>query len=167
MKNKRKFSLITPVAILFFAILGCNMSTANLSSLTTSKDKAGKEVSSTFKSGETIYGTATISNNPDKVKVNLYLVVEDAKGLTKGETIKGSEVSVDLDGDGTANYSVPVTEALPPGDYKLIADMINEEGEKKDSKTTEVKIKKSVGSEKTVTDEPESDDEATDDSESQ
>jgi hypothetical protein len=108
--------------------------------LKTSKDKDGKTEASSFQNGDTLHGKAIVANNPGKVKVKLYLVADDVKGLTKGETLKGSEVSVDLNGDGTAAYTVPVTEGFLPGSYKLNADMINDAGEKKDSKTANVTI---------------------------
>jgi hypothetical protein len=140
MRHLKKFVTVSLFALTLFIIQGCNVSTANLSNLTTSKDKDGKETSTTFKAGETLYGKAVVSNNPGKVKVNLYLVAEDVSELTKGETLKGSEVSVDLDGDGAASYTVPVSEGFLPGTYKLHADMVNEAGEKKDSKTATVTI---------------------------
>lgn len=141
MKNLNKFSLFTPAAILILAVIGCNMSTANMSSLTTSKDKEGKTAATTFSNGDTIFAAAAVSNNPGKVKVKTSLIAEDAEGLNKGETLNGSDVTLELDGDGVSNYSLPVTESVPPGKYKLTADMINEEGEKKDSKTVEITVK--------------------------
>ena len=134
MKNFKTFSIVSIFALVVFAALGCNVSTANLSSLKTSKDKAGTEEATSFKAGDTIYGKALVANNPGKVKVNLHLA--DAKG----ETLKGSEVSVDIDGDGSANYSLPTSEEMPAGSYKLTADMINDSGEKKDSKTASFTI---------------------------
>lgn len=126
--------------VLAFAALACNFSSANLSSLKTSKDKEGKQEASSFKGGDTLYAQAVVSNNPGKVKVKFYLVADDVKGLTKGETLKGSDVSVDLDGDVPAVYNVPVTAGFLPGTYTLNADMINEAGEKKDSKTAKITV---------------------------
>ncbi len=147
MKNLRKFSLLSPLAILIFMVVACNMSTANLSSLTSSKDKEGKEPSSTFKSGDTLFANAAVANNPGKVKVNFSLVTaEDVEGFAKGEILKGSEVSLDIDGDAVAYYSVPVSEGFPAGKYKLNADMVNDTGEKKGSKTVDVTIEKSADS---------------------
>jgi len=140
MRNLRTFSVASLLALFVFAAIGCNVSTANLSSLKTSKDKDGKTESAGFKSGETLYAKAAVSNNPGKVKVKLYLVADNVKGMTAGDTLKGSEVTVDVDGDGWASYSVPVSEAFAAGTYKLNADMINDAGEKKDSKTAAVTI---------------------------
>lgn len=136
------------------------MSTANMSSLTTSKDKEGNTPSTTFKLGDTIYATSTISNNSGKVKVNTYLVAVDAEGLAKDEVLKGSEVTVELSSDGTSNYSLPVTEAFPVGKYKLTADMVNEAGEKKDSRSTDITVENSAGAK---SDDAESDTDKSDD----
>jgi hypothetical protein len=132
MKNLRAISIA--MTFLVFTALACNFSSANLSSLKTSKDKDGNSESSSFKVGDTIYGKAIVSNNPGKVKVKLYLTDD------KGQTLKGSEVSLDIDGDGSANYSLPTAEEMPTGTYKLNADMLNESGEKKDSKSTTITV---------------------------
>lgn len=140
MKNSGVFSLVTVLGMLIFVSLACSMSTANLSSLKTSKDKDGKSETASFAPGDTLYGKAAVANNPGKVKVKLYLTAENVKELKQGETLKGSEVTLDIDGDGSANYSVPVSEGFPAGTYKLNADMMNDSGEKKDSKSVNVTI---------------------------
>jgi uncharacterized protein YfaS (alpha-2-macroglobulin family) len=134
MNKFRTFSMASILALVVFAALGCNVSTANLSSLKVSKDKEATSETSSFKGGDTIYGKAMVSNNPGKVKVKLYL------SDPKGATMPGSEVTLDIDGDGSANYSLPTTEAMPAGSYKLTADMINDAGEKKDSKSATFNI---------------------------
>ena len=132
MKNLKTGALVLAIAV--FMALGCSMSTANLSSLKVGKDKAVTSEAASFKPGDTIYGVATVANNPGKVKVNLYLVD------SKGTTLPGSEVPLTIDGDGTANYSLPLPESFAPGSYKLNADMMNESGEKKDSKSAAITI---------------------------
>jgi hypothetical protein len=157
MKNLHIASSLTPFIVLMFAILGCNMSTANISEVKTSKDKAGTQTSSTFKTGETIFAKTTVSNNPGKVKVKTYLTGEDVKGLTNGEPIKGSEVTVELDGDGVSEYELPVPQTAPSGKYKLITEMSNEAGEKKDSKTAEITIEQSETAPPTEDPQPDAD----------
>ena len=134
MKRSNTASLFIVFAICVFVALGCNASTANLSSLKTSTDAAGASETKTFKPGDTINGIAAVSNNPGTVKVNFTMLD------SKGTVLKGSEVSVELKGDGTAKFSAPVSEALPAGIYKLNADMINESGEKKDNKSADITI---------------------------
>jgi hypothetical protein len=134
MKKQSIFNSVAVTAIALFLLLACNASTANMSSLKTSTDKEGKSETTKFKVGDTMYGAATISNNPGKVKVKLYLADP------KGETISGTEVSVDLDGDGVAKYNLTLPEGIASGTYKLNADMLNDAGEKKDSKSADVTI---------------------------
>ncbi len=144
MKNLKLTSVVSLFMLCILLMQGCSLSTANMSSLETSKDKDGKQKSSTFKSGETLYAQANIANNPGKVKVKYYLVADDVKGLTKGETLKGSDVSVDMDGDGVATFNITVAPGFPGGTYTLNADMINENGEKKDSKTAKITVEASA-----------------------
>lgn len=132
MKNLQTFSIA--LCVLVFIALGCSASTANMSSFKVGKDKAVSSESASFKPGDTIYGIATISNNPGKVKVNLY-VADSA-----GKTLPGSEVSLNIDGDNTANYSLPLPDSFEPGSYKVNADMLNENGEKKDSKSVGITV---------------------------
>lgn len=132
MKNLKIFSVLTVFALALFVLQGCNVSTANMSSLKTAKDKDGKQETSSFKGGDTLYAKATISNNPGKVKVKFSLLDP------KGQAMSGADVSVDIDGDGIATYTLPTPATLPAGSYKLTADMINEAGEKKDSKTADL-----------------------------
>jgi hypothetical protein len=143
MKNTGTSLIISLIALIFVAA-ACNMSTANLSGLTTSTDKDGKTASSSFKTGDTINGRAPVANNPGKVKVKFTLTADDVKGMTKGEAVKNSEVSVDIDKDGTAIYAMPVTSAMTGGKYKLTADMMNEAGEKKDSKSADITVTQSA-----------------------
>lgn len=136
-KNLTGFALVA--IILFTAAFACNVSTANLASLKTSKEKDGAETT-TFKAGDTIYGNAAVANNGGKVSVKLYLTVEDAPGMKKGETIPNSEAKVDLDGDGVAKYNYPTFASTKGGKFNLVAEMYNDSGEKKDSKTVAITV---------------------------
>ena len=140
MKKSGTLNAVIAFTILTLVTLGCNFSTVNMSSLKTFKDEAGKTETTNFKAGETIYGKAQIANNPGKVTVKMSLTAEDIKGMTKGETINGSEVTVSLDGDGYAAYTLPIPNAAPAGAYKFNADVINDSGETKDSKSATLTI---------------------------
>jgi len=120
--------------------MACSFSTANLSSFKTSKDADGKQEATTFKAGETIYANAIVSNSPGKVSVKISLTADDAPGMKKGETVKGSEVKIDLPGSGTAKYSLPIPANLASGKFTVVADMLNENGEKKDGKSVAISI---------------------------
>lgn len=140
MRRFRFFSVAVMAAFLLLMAQACNVSTANMSSLKTAKDKDGKTESTSFTTGDTFNALAQISNNPGKVKVKFTLTAEDVKEVKKGEVVKGSEVTVELNGDGVAKYEAPVQAGFPGGSYKLTADMLNENGEKKDSKSVNVTI---------------------------
>ena len=129
MKKKFIFSLSATVLVAMFMLSGCNVSTANMSGLKTATDKEGKSETSKFKPGDTFYGIAAISNNPGTVKVKTYWTDP------KGSVIKSTESTTEVQGDGKATFSIPINEAMPPGEYKITAEMINEAGESKDSKT--------------------------------
>lgn len=61
----------------------CNVTTANLASLKTGKEKGANQESTTFKAGETLYASAAVANNPGGVKVVYSLKNE------KGDKIPG------------------------------------------------------------------------------
>jgi len=133
-------TLAIAAVVLFTAAWACNMSTANISSFKTSKDREGKQESTSFKGGETIYGRAAISNNMGKVKIKLKITVDDVKGMDKGDMVKGSDVTIDMDGDGTGIYSLAVPVGVKSGKYILTADMVNEAGETKDTKSVNLNV---------------------------
>ena len=137
MKNLLGLGIVA--IVLFTAAFACNMSTANLSSLKTSKEKDGAETTA-YKAGDTIYANAAVSNNGGKVSVKLYLTVEDAPGMKKGDVIPNSEAKLDLDGDGVAKYNFPTFATSKGGKFNVVAEMYNEGGEKKDSKTVAITV---------------------------
>jgi hypothetical protein len=147
MTSSRRLDKVKNLKGLFFVAIilitggwACNMSTANLSSLKTSKDKEGAQETTTYAAGETIFATAAVSNNPGKVTVKIYMIADEAPGMKKGDTVPNSEVKVDIDGDGRAKYNFPTFPTTQGGKFTLVADMLNETGEKKDSKSVSVTI---------------------------
>ena len=140
---KNTFTLFIALAALAFVALACNFSTANMSSFKTSKDKDGKQEASSFKGGDTLYANAVISNAGGKTTTRFYLVADDSPVAKKGETVKGSEVKVDLPSAGTAQYSLPIPDGVS-GKFTLNAEMLDEKGEKKDSKSAPVSIEASA-----------------------
>ena len=141
---KNKFQLAISISALFAFGIACNMSTANLSSLKVGKDQNVSTEASTFKSGEKVYGVAVVSNAPSETTVKFQLTADAVEGMTKGEQIKGSNVDVKVpDGGGTATFSMTVPSNMPGGRYTLTADMHNDAGEKKDSKSASITIESS------------------------
>jgi hypothetical protein len=60
--------------------------------------------------------------------------------MKKGEVVPNSEAKVDLNGDGVAKYNYPTVATTKGGKFNLSAEMYNEEGEKKDSKTVTITV---------------------------
>ena len=131
---KNKITILLATAAIAIAATACSFSTANMSSLKTFKDKDGKQEATSFKGGETIYANAEIANSMDKVTVKFNLMND------KGTAEPGASVSVDLPSSGTAKYSLAVPTGYKSGKYTLTADMINDKGEKKDSKSAAITI---------------------------
>ena len=128
---KIKLSIITA---LFVFAAACSFSTANMSSFETSKDKDGKTKSTTFKAGETIYANAVIANAPGKTTTKIYINDD------KGKLLPGSDVKVELASSGTAAYNLPIPASFAGGKFTLVADMLDDKGEKKDSKNVAITI---------------------------
>ena len=129
--------LAVSLGVLVFAALACNFSasTANISDLKVSKDKAATQPTSSFAATDTIYAVATISNAPGAVKVTGRLVIEDVEGETAGP-IPGLEKTLDMPGSGTATFNfTPPQSGFPAGKYKVEVLMLNEQGEQKDQKS--------------------------------
>jgi len=133
-------SLLIVAAVLFTAAFACNMSTANLSSLKTGKDPDAKNASTKFAAGDTIYAVAEVSNNPGKVKVKMYIQVENMKDVKPGTVIENSVVNLDIDGDAVAKYHYETVSDTAGGTFQIIAEMYNENGEKKDSKAETITV---------------------------
>lgn len=134
------FGAIAAIFALTFIALACSASTANMSSLKVSKDEGGKQESTAFKPGETIHASATISNAPGKTTTKFRLKADEVPGMTKGDVIPGSEISVELQGSGTTTYQLTIPASVKGGKFILEADMMNEAGEKKDGKTSQITV---------------------------
>jgi len=144
--KKGFYGLLFPAVIIMTAAWACSTSTANLTGVNTGKDKDVTQATSTFKAGDTIYANAAVANNPGKVTVKMYITVDDAPGMTKGSTISNSEVTMPVDGDGTVKYNYPTIATTKGGKFNIVAEMMNENGEKKDSKSASITVEPGSGS---------------------
>ena len=93
--RKSNLNLAICSVLLLVVILACSMSTANLSSLKVSKDKAGSSETGTFGPNDTVYVVGTVSNAPGKVKVKGLLAFDEVAGQQPGP-IPGLEKILDL-----------------------------------------------------------------------
>lgn len=139
MKNTR-VNFVIALAFILTAVLACNVSTANLSSLKVGKDKAVSNETTDFAPSDIVYAVATVSNAPGKVKVRGRLIVEDVPGQQSGP-IPGMEKTVDLEGSGTATFTFsPPSSGWPTGKYKIETIMLNEKDEQKDQKAVTISV---------------------------
>ena len=133
--RKSNLNLAICSVLLLVVVLACSMSTANLSSLKISKDKAGSSETSAFGPHDTIYVVGTVSNAPGKVKVKGLLAFDDVAGQQPGP-IPGLDKTLDLEGSGTATYTfTPPPDGWPKGKYKVEATLMDDSGAQKDQKT--------------------------------
>lgn len=128
---KTKLSII--LSLVTFAA-ACSFSTASMSSFKTSKDKDGKTEATTFKGGETLYANAIISGSMSKTTTKIYLQDD------KNKLVPGTEVKIDLPSSGTAQYNLPLPASVPGGKYTVFAEMLDDKGEKKDTKSVAITI---------------------------
>lgn len=138
MKSKYIFVISAAFAAIF--AIACSFSTASLSDLTVSKDKDGKQAASTFKAGDTIYARATVSGSMSKHTVKYKVIADDVAGMKKGDTVKGSETAIVLESSGVAILTLPVPANIVGGKYTIVADMVDEKGEAKGSKSANITI---------------------------
>ena len=134
MKNKISFALVITILAAFAMACNFSASTASISSFKSAKDKEGKQETSTYKVGETIYANAEVAYAIEKVTVKFNLTDE------KGAVQPGSDVKVDLPSSGTARYSLAIPAGFKSGKYTINAEMLNDKGEKKDNKTVSITI---------------------------
>lgn len=128
------------LSLLVIAVLACSATTANISALKVAKDESASKETSSFEANDTIYGVATISNAPGKVKVKGRLAIEDVEGQKPGP-IPGLEKTLDLGGSGTATYTfTPPPSGWPKGKYKLEVILMNDAGEQSDTKSASFSV---------------------------
>jgi hypothetical protein len=130
-----RLNSVLALSLLVIAVLACSATTANISALKVAKDESASKETSSFEASDTIYGVATISNAPGKVKVKGRLAIEDVEGQKPGP-IPGLEKTLDLGGSGTATYTfTPPPSGWPKGKYKLEVILMNDAGEQSDTKS--------------------------------
>ncbi len=147
-KNKNLFSFLIALTALMIVVIGCDMGPSRIDSLKTSKDKDGKESSTTFKNDEPITAIAKLTSFSGKAKVKGYMTAEeDMDGLKKGQTIEGTEKTIEINDDEVAQFTFSLGENFPAGKYKITAELLAEEGKVQNSQSVEITIQKSAGSE--------------------
>ncbi|HEY0375952.1 MAG TPA: hypothetical protein VGC87_03255 [Pyrinomonadaceae bacterium] len=131
---RRSTLLGLTLSLLFVA--GCKVSctTANISSLTLSKDKEGNVQTKEFTPADTVYARATVSNSGSKVTLKFNLVAEKVEGTPENAPVADADMSIDLESSGSGLYHVRPTNGWPPGRYRIEVAMMYS-GEQKDKKS--------------------------------
>jgi len=128
-----RLSLVVGMTVILMGASACSFTTANISGLKFSKDKAGTTEASTFAPGDTIYAIATVSNVPSKVTLKFRLLTEDVEGQAKNAPVPNFDTSIELPSSGFGTFTLtPPPAGWPAGKYRVEISMLIESGEQKD-----------------------------------
>jgi hypothetical protein len=135
---RKNINLVVGLGLLLGVVLACGATTANISSLKLSTDKAGKNETKTFKPGDEIYTVGQISNNGGKVDVKWRILYDE--GDKAGQPVPGAEKTLEAEGDQPFVFWI----TLPPagfkdGRYKSEVTMMYS-GEQKDQKSATFEV---------------------------
>ena len=135
---KNKVNSLFALALLVAIVWACGATTANLSSLKLSTDKAGQNEAKTFKPGDDVYTTGKVNNNMGKVELKWRIVYDE--GTKAGTTVPGAEKTLEVEGDQPFVFWITLPPSgFPNGRYKTEVSMIYA-GEQKDQKTTTFEV---------------------------
>ncbi len=159
---KKHFNSIIAVCALAFVVMACNASftTANISGIKFGKNDKAEPESKTFNVGEKVYAVATVANSMSKTKVRFKLFTENVEGQEKGK--EAATVDVDMPSSGTAIFNF---NASAPGDFKVEATLLDENGKELDKKSGTVTAKGSAPAPQTSTEIRKDEDKKDEDSE--
>jgi hypothetical protein len=135
---RKNINLVVGLGLLLGVVLACGATTANISNLKLSTDKAGKNETKAFKPGDEIYTVGQISNNGGKVDVKWRILYDE--GDKAGQPVPGAEKTLEAEGDQPFVFWI----TLPPagfrnGRYKSEVSM-NYSGEQKDQKSATFEV---------------------------
>jgi hypothetical protein len=129
---------VVGLGLLLAVVLACGATTANISSLKLSSDKAGKNETKTFKPGDDVYTVGQISNNGGKVEVKWRILYDE--GDKAGQTVPGAEKTLEADGDQPFVFWITLPSAgFKDGRYKSEVSMTYG-GEQKDQKSATFEV---------------------------
>ena len=152
---KKYFNSIIAVCALAFIALACNASftTANISSFNFGKNDTATPPATSFDIADKIYAVAVVSNTSSKHKMRFKVTYDNVQGKGKGE----EALSKDIDFEGARpiflKFNVPA-----PGDYKVEATLLGEDGKEIDKKSGTVTVEGSAPAAQTSTETKKDDD---------
>lgn len=124
-----------------FSTCSFNFTTANLRSVTISKDEEGKQEATTFGPGEKVYVNADIANNVGKMKVRFRVLYDNVEGKESGVALPNAEKTLDVEGSRTANFWLTLPkENFSNGRYKAEVTLLAENGDQKGQKSATFNI---------------------------
>ena len=138
---KKHLNSIIAIGVLVFIVMACNASftTANISSFNFGKNDTATPPSTSFDIADKIYAVATVSNTSAKHKMRFKVTYDNVQGKGKGE----EALTKDIDFEGARpiflQFTVPA-----PGDYKVEATLLAEDGKEVDKKSGTVSVKGSA-----------------------
>jgi hypothetical protein len=159
---KKHFNSIIAIGILVFIAMACNASftTANISSFNFGKNDKAEPPTTNFDIADKIFAVANVANTSSKHKMKFKLTYENVQGKGKGE----EALSKDIDFEGARpiflSFNVPL-----PGEYKVEATLLGEDGKEVDKKSGTITVKGSAPAPATSTETKKDDDNKEDDSE--
>ena len=138
---KNKINSIIAICTLVFIAMACNASftTANISSFNIGKNEKAEPPTTTFNVGEKIYVVTVVSNTSSKHKMRFKVFAENATGLKKGE----EALTKDIDFEGARPVFL-YFDAAVPGDFKVEATLLDDQGKELDKKSGTFSIKGSA-----------------------
>src|SRR5918992_43176 len=104
MMKTNKWNLVLALGLFMAAVLACNATTANISSLKLSTDEEGQNETKSFKPGDKVYGIAQISNNPGKVQTKFRILYDNVEGENPDALVEGAEKTLDVEGSRPAIF---------------------------------------------------------------
>jgi len=135
-----KTNIITFVAIglmaFFAAGFSCSFTTANISKLDFGKNEKGDQATTNFSVGEKIYAVATVSNTSSKHKINFVVTADNVTGKKKGDEVYNQKVDFEGARPVWLAFNVP-----NPGEYKVDANLMDEDGKQIDTKSGTITVK--------------------------
>lgn len=146
-KNLNKLSFLTALGLIFFVIVGCSSDPSGIDSIEVSKDKEGKQTTKNFNPGDPVHVRVKPGTFSGKATIKSYMTAgEDFDDVKKDEKIPETEQVLEIKDDEFAIFIIKLYEDHPGGKVNIVAELINDEGKKLDTKTVELKIsKKSEG----------------------
>jgi hypothetical protein len=152
---KKHFNSIIAIGVLVFIAMACNASftTANISSFNFGKNESANPPTTTFDIADKIYAVTVVSNTSAKHKMKFKVTYENVSGKNKGEEFASKDIDFEAARPVFLYFNVPL-----PGEYKVDAVLVAEDGKELDKKSGTITVKGTAPASTTSDDSKDSDD---------